>query len=149
MDRIFDTGSIEQICEEIKSILNDCKDHMETMRSTASEAQQAVASVPSDVRDASVDTAAEALKSAISNTDLDKIIRKLDGCRTRACPLIPAADKQYAQQTDQLAQTVAQIKDAAAGIVWGLYEIVKWGGAAIIAAPATGGGSLVGAGCIP
>lgn len=113
MDKIFDTGSIEQICEEIKSILNDCKDHMETMRSTASEAQQAVASVPSDVRDASVDTAAEALKSAISNTDLDKIIRKLDGCRTRACTLIPAADKQYAQQTDQLAQTVAQIKDAA------------------------------------
>lgn len=35
-----------------------------------------------------------------------------------------------------------------AGIVWGLYEIVKWG-AAIIAAPATGGGSLVGAGCLP
>ena len=128
MDRIFDTGSIEQICEEIKSILNECKDHMETMRSTASEAQQVVAGVPSDVRDASVDTAAEALKSAISNTDLDKIIRKLDGCRTRACTLIPAADKQYAQQTDQLAQTVAQIKDAAAGIVWGLYEIVKWGG---------------------
>lgn len=35
-----------------------------------------------------------------------------------------------------------------AGIVWGLYEIVKWG-ATIIAAPATGGGSLVGAGCLP
>ena len=111
MNRVFNTSSIESICTELKKLANQCKDHVEQMEQVASKARAAVESVPSGARSGAALSAAGSLKRALKTDETEEFLRKLENCRVRALSLIPAADSQYASETESLSDTVRQISD--------------------------------------
>ena len=46
MRRVFQTAEIESLCQELKSILEACKGHVEAMKSCATQAENALNEVP-------------------------------------------------------------------------------------------------------
>ena len=50
MKRVFQVSEITQLCKDIKSILEQCKEHVSAMRTYADQAGEALDAVPYEVR---------------------------------------------------------------------------------------------------
>ena len=50
MKRVFQVSEITQLCKDIKSILEQCKEHVSAMRTYADQAGEALDAVPSEAR---------------------------------------------------------------------------------------------------
>lgn len=116
MDRIFDQNYIGNLCEELKQAVNSLKNQMSVMEGVADNAISAMNQVPSDVMDSSIESEACTLKSRIADIDMDGFLRKIEDCETRATRLIPTADSQYCERTEELLCTIRNIKEAVAEI---------------------------------
>ena len=103
MKRVFQVSEITQLCKDIKSILEQCKDHVSAMRTYADQAGEALDAVPYEVRYGIAVHDASQLRSALKTEQMEAALLKLERCRVRACDLIPAADTDYASQTRELA----------------------------------------------
>ncbi len=112
MDRIFDVGYIEGICEELRHSMGGLKAQMDVMENVADNAINAMNQVPSDVMDSSIEAEANSLKSRIANIDIDSFQSRIEECETRVISHISAADSQYREQIDELMCTVNNIKEA-------------------------------------
>ena len=51
MNRVFQISEIETLCQDLKSILEQCREHVSAMKSCADQAENALNSVPRDVQD--------------------------------------------------------------------------------------------------
>ena len=109
MNRVFNTSSIESLCTELKTLAKQCQEHVEQMEQAASRARAAVESVPSGARSSAALSAADSLKRALRTDETKEFLRKLENCRERALSLIPAADSQYASETESLSEAARQI----------------------------------------
>ena len=94
MKRVFQISEIETLCQDLKSILEQCKDHVSSMKGCADEAWSALSGVPGDVRYGDGFTAVTSLRNALKTEQMDDALEKLENCRVRACELIPTADKE-------------------------------------------------------
>ncbi|MCB7328080.1 hypothetical protein, partial [Mediterraneibacter faecis] len=103
MKRVFQVSEITQLCKDIKSILEQCKDHVSAMRTYADQAGEALDAVPYEVRYGIAVHDVSQLRSALKTEQMEAALTKLEKCRQRACDLIPAADTDYASQTRELA----------------------------------------------
>ena len=103
MKRVFQVSEITQLCKDIKSILEQCKDHVSAMRTYADQAGEALDAVPYEVRYGIAVHDVSQLRSALKTEQMEAALLKLESCRVRACDLIPAADTDYASQTRELA----------------------------------------------
>ena len=110
MRRVFQTAEIESLCQELKSILEACKGHVEAMKSCATQAENALNEVPWPERDSLAVSAVGTLRRALKTDKMEETLKKIENCRVRACELIPAADKEYASQTQELCNTVTQLQ---------------------------------------
>ncbi|WP_270369984.1 hypothetical protein, partial [Mediterraneibacter faecis] len=99
MKRVFQVSEITQLCKDIKSILEQCKDHVSAMRTYADQAGEALDAVPYEVRYGIAVHDVSQLRSALKTEQMEAALTKLEKCRQRACDLIPAADTDYASQT--------------------------------------------------
>ena len=50
MKRVFQVSEITQLCKDIKSILEQCKEHVSAMRTYADQAGEALEAVPYEAR---------------------------------------------------------------------------------------------------
>ena len=98
MKRVFQVSEITQLCKDIKSILEQCKDHVSAMRTYADQAGEALDAVPYEVRYGIAVNDVSQLRSALKTEQMEAALLKLERCRVRACDLIPAADTDYASQ---------------------------------------------------
>ena len=103
MKRVFQVSEITQLCKDIKSILEQCKEHVSAMRTYADQAGEALDAVPYEVRYGIAVHDVSQLRSALKTEQMETALTKLEKCRQRACDLIPAADTDYASQTRELA----------------------------------------------
>ena len=103
MKRVFQVSEITQLCKDIKSILEQCKEHVSAMRTYADQAGEALDAVPYEVRYGIAVHDVSQLRSALKTEQMEAALTKLEKCRQRACDLIPAADTDYASQTRELA----------------------------------------------
>ena len=103
MKRVFQVSEITQLCKDIKSILEQCKEHVSAMRTYADQAGEALDAVPSEARYGIAIHDVSQLRSALKTEQMETALTKLEKCRQRACDLIPAADTDYASQTRELA----------------------------------------------
>ena len=103
MKRVFQVSEITQLCKDIKSILEQCKEHVSAMRTYADQAGEALDAVPSEARYGIAVHDVSQLRSALKTEQMETALTKLEKCRQRACDLIPAADTDYASQTRELA----------------------------------------------
>lgn len=103
MKRVFQVSEITQLCKDIKSILEQCKEHVSAMRNYADQAGEALDTVPSEARYGIAVHDVSQLRSALKTEQMETALTKLEKCRQRACDLIPAADTDYASQTRELA----------------------------------------------
>ena len=102
MKRVFQVSEITQLCKDIKSILEQCKEHVSAMRTYADQAGEALDAVPYEVRYGIAVHDVSQLRSALKTEQMEAALTKLEKCRQRACDLIPAADTDYASQTREL-----------------------------------------------
>ena len=102
MKRVFQVSEITQLCKDIKSILEQCKEHVSAMRTYADQAGEALDAVPSEARYGIAVHDVSQLRSALKTEQMENALTKLEKCRQRACDLIPAADTDYASQTREL-----------------------------------------------
>ena len=116
MDRIFDQSYIKELCSELRSTMSDMKSQLETMEDIAVNAINAMNSVPSDVVDYSISTAANTLRNKIAAIDIPGFLKKIDDSEQRATVLIPAADERYRGQIDELVGTIGNIREAIAEV---------------------------------
>lgn len=103
MKRVFQVSEITQLCKDIKSILEQCKEHVSAMRTYADQAGEALEAVPYEARYGIAVHDVSQLRSALKTEQMETALTKLEKCRQRACDLIPAADTDYASQTRELA----------------------------------------------
>lgn len=103
MKRVFQISEITQLCKDIKSILEQCKDHVSAMRTYADQTGEALEAVPYEARYGIAVHDVSQLRSALKTEQMETALTKLEKCRQRACDLIPAADTDYASQTRELA----------------------------------------------
>lgn len=94
MRRVFQTAEIESLCQELKSILEACKGHVEAMKSCTTQAENALNEVPWPERDSLAVSAVGTLRRALKTDKMEETLKKIENCRVRACELIPAADKE-------------------------------------------------------
>ena len=99
MKRVFQVSEITQLCKDIKSILEQCKEHVSAMRTYADQALEAV---PYEARYGIAVHDVSQLRSALKTEQMEAALTKLENCRVRACDLIPSADTDYASQTKEL-----------------------------------------------
>ena len=52
MNRVFQISEIETLCQDLKSILEQCREHVSAMKSCADQVENALNGVPRDVQDA-------------------------------------------------------------------------------------------------
>ena len=116
MRRVFQTAEIESLCQELKSILEACKGHVEAMKSCATQAENALNEVPWPERDSLAVSAVGTLRRALKTDKMEETLKKIENCRVRACELIPAADSDYASQTKELAAVTAQLQGLLEGM---------------------------------
>ena len=102
MKRVFQVSEITTLCNELKTLLNACKDHISKMKTYADQADEALAEVPGEVRHYRAVSSVSELRSALKTEKIEDALTKLEDCRQRACDLIPAADADYAAQTREL-----------------------------------------------
>ena len=102
MRRIFQISEITAMCEEVKKLLQACKEHISSMRAYTDLVEEALAAVPADVRYEGAVSSVWELRSALKTEKINATLNKLENCRVRACELIPAADADYASQTREL-----------------------------------------------
>ena len=112
MNRVFQISEIETMCQDLKAILEQCKEHVSAMKSCADK----VESVPRDVQYGDAFTALYSLRQSLKTDRMDEALQKLEECRARACELIPAVDEEYAAQTRELTSITAQITGLLEGI---------------------------------
>ena len=96
MNRVFQISEIETMCQDLKTILEQCKEHVFAMQSCADKVESALNKVPADVQYQGAFTALDSLRQSLKTDRMDEALQKLEECRVRACELIPAADEEYA-----------------------------------------------------
>ena len=102
MKRVFQVSEITQLCKDIKSILEQCKEHVSAMRTYAEQAGEALDAVPSEARYGIAVHDVSQLRSALKTEQMEAALIKLENCRQRVCDLIPHNDAEYAIQTREL-----------------------------------------------
>ncbi len=110
MKRVFQVSEITQLCKDIKSILEQCKEHVSAMRTYADQAGEALDAVPSEARYGIAVHDVSQLRSALKTEQMENALTKLEKCRQRACDLIPAADTDYASQTKELIRVTKSLQ---------------------------------------
>ena len=110
MKRVFQVSEITQLCKDIKSILEQCKEHVSAMRTYADQAGEALDAVPSEARYGIAVHDVSQLRSALKTEQMETALTKLEKCRQRACDLIPAADTDYASQTKELIRVTKSLQ---------------------------------------
>ena len=110
MKRVFQVSEITQLCKDIKSILEQCKEHVSAMRTYADQAGEALDAVPYEVRYGIAVHDVSQLRSALKTEQMEAALTKLEKCRQRACDLIPAADTDYASQTKELIRVTKSLQ---------------------------------------
>ena len=110
MKRVFQVSEITQLCKDIKSILEQCKEHVSAMRTYADQAGEALDAVPYEVRYGIAVHDVSQLRSALKTEQMETALTKLEKCRQRACDLIPAADTDYASQTKELIRVTKSLQ---------------------------------------
>ena len=116
MNRIFDEGGIGEICSGITRVLEQSQAYIEEMGAVCSRAEGAEGAVPSYVAKAGISGACSALRGSLSSADeeIERTVKKLEDCRIRGTELIPAADRDYASRTRELAGQLRNLKEAMA-----------------------------------
>ena len=110
MKRVFQVSEITQLCKDIKSILEQCKEHVSAMRTYADQAGEALEAVPYEARYGIAVHDVSQLRSALKTEQMENALTKLEKCRQRACDLIPAADTDYASQTKELIRVTKSLQ---------------------------------------
>ena len=110
MKRVFQVSEITQLCKDIKSILEQCKEHVSAMRTYADQAGEALEAVPYEARYGIAVHDVSQLRSALKTEQMETALTKLEKCRQRACDLIPAADTDYASQTKELIRVTKSLQ---------------------------------------
>ena len=110
MKRVFQVSEITQLCKDIKSILEQCKEHVSAMRTYADQAGEALDAVPSEARYGIAVHDVSQLRSALKTEQMENALTKLEKCRQRACDLIPVADTDYASQTKELIRVTKSLQ---------------------------------------
>ncbi len=121
MDRIFDTGTVEDICTEAKEVIRETEECMKSLKGIASDIQGMMGEVPSQVRHGSLTGEASALKDVLGKGHYDEAKEKLRMCQEKACTVIPQYDSQYAAQMGDVTDAARRIQ----GVIEGLEEFMQ------------------------
>ncbi len=121
MDRIFDTGTVEDICTEAKEVIRETEACMKSLKDIASDIQGMMGEVPSQVRHGSLTGEASALKQTLGKGHYDEAMEKLKMCQEKACTVIPQYDSQYAAQMGDVTDAARRIQ----GVIEGLEEFMQ------------------------
>ena len=81
MNRVFQISEIETLCQDLKSILEQCREHVSAMKSCADQVENALNGVPRDVQDGGAFTALYSLRNSLKTDRIDEAIQKLENCR--------------------------------------------------------------------
>ena len=86
MKRVFQVSEITQLCKDIKSILEQCKEHVSAMRTYADQAGEALDAVPYEVRYGIAVHDVSQLRSALKTEEMQPKSLRLDpGSRYGLC----------------------------------------------------------------
>lgn len=120
MDRIFDTGTVEDICKEAKEVIRDTEECIRELKGLASDIQGMMGEVPSQARLGSVHGEASAMKRAMGKGRYDEAGEKIKMCQEKACTVIPQYDAEYAAQMEGVTEAARRIR----GVIEGLRDFM-------------------------
>ena len=120
MDRIFDTGTVEDICKEAKEVIRDTEECIRELKGLASDIQGMMGEVPSQARLGSVCGEASAMKRAMGKGRYDEAGEKIKMCQEKACTVIPQYDAEYAAQMEGVTEAARRIR----GVIEGLRDFM-------------------------